>query len=340
MQLVDRYLQAVKRLLPKAQQEDILKELQANILSEMDEREAELGRPLTDDEQSAILSRQGSPTLVASRYRQDQRTFTFGHVIIGPMVFPLYVRILALNVCITLCLVPFIRMFVGDQVDFATLLFPLVLQFVVITAVFAGIEQAQKKYQVLDRWNPRDLPPARDKFKISRTSTLFEMFFNALFVLCLLRIPGAAHAVAYMFVGPLASFLAPSNQHSWLFAPSWQVFYLPILLLVLVGIAQQGLNFAFPRWTRNRLIIRVGLSLLAVLVNIGLFRAGNMLLVNPEVPNAAQYAGLFFVINQSIHYCILFGFFFSAGDIAVQIRRIFQLTPAPSQSHSATTAVC
>src|SRR5277367_5023318 len=121
MQLVDRYLQAVKRLLPKAQQEDILKELQANILSEMDEREAELGRALTDDEQSAILSRQGSPTLVASRYRQDQRTFTFGNVIIGPMVFPLYIRILALNVCITLCLVPFIRMFVGDQVDFATL---------------------------------------------------------------------------------------------------------------------------------------------------------------------------------------------------------------------------
>jgi hypothetical protein len=338
MQLVDRYLQAVKPLLPKAQQADILQELQANILSEMDDREAELGRSLTEDEQIAILKRQGSPTLVASRYRQDQRTFTFGHVIIGPAIFSMYVRILIVSACITLFLAPFVHLLVEGKVDLPTLLFPLVLQFTVITAVFAGIEYAIKHHGVLDRWNPRDLPKARDPFKIPRGNTLFEMFFSALFVLCLLRFPGAAYAVMYMFVGPLASYLAPHTSSVYLFTPSWQMFYVPILLLMFATIAQQGLNFAFPRWTRNRLIARIALTAIGTAINIWLFRAGEVILVNPDVANSAQYAELFALVNLCVHYGMLFGAIGSVWDIGWQIRRIVRLTPEQSPSHPASVA--
>jgi hypothetical protein len=338
MQLVDRYLQAVKPPLPKAQQADILQELQANILSEMDDREAELGRPLTEDEQIAILERQGSPTLVASRYRQDQRSFTFGHVIIGPAIFPIYVRILLLNACITLFLAPFVHLLVEGKVNLPTLLFPLVLQFTVITAVFAGIEYAIKHHGVLDRWNPRDLPKARDPFKIPRGNTLFEMFFTALFVLCLLRFPGAAYAIMYMFVGPLASYLAPHPSSVYLFTPGWQMFYVPILLLMFATIAQQGLNFAFPRWTRNRLIVRIGLTAIGMALNIWLFRAGDVILVNPEVANAAQYTELFALVNLCVHYGMLFGAMGAVWDIAWQIRRVVRLTPEQAPSHSASVA--
>src|SRR5271165_5411550 len=101
MQLVDRYLQEVKRYLPAAERDDILKELSGNILAEMDDRESAAGRPLTEEEQIAILKQQGSPLVVASRYRHDQRNFSFGGVIIGPPLFPLYTKILALNLTIT-----------------------------------------------------------------------------------------------------------------------------------------------------------------------------------------------------------------------------------------------
>jgi hypothetical protein len=338
MQLVDRYLQAVKPLLPKAQQADILQELQANILSEMDDRESELGRSLTEDEQIAILKRQGSPTLVASRYRQDQRSFTFGRVIIGPTVFPMYARILTLNVCITLFLASFVHVLVEGKVNFPTLLFPLLLQFIVITAVFAGIEHATKNYNLFDRWNPRELPPARDPLKISRANTLFEMFFTALSVLCLLRIPGAAFAVLYMFVGPVAHSLVPYSSSPFVFSPGWQVYYIPILLLLFATIAQQGLNFAFPRWTRNRLIVRVALAALGLVINICLFRAGDAILVNSDVANAAQYAELFRLVNVCVHYGMLFGAIGSVWDIGWQIRRIVRLTPEQTPSHSASVA--
>jgi len=338
MQLLDRYLNALKPMLPKAQQADILQELQANILSEMDDHEAELGRPLTEDEQIVILKKQGSPTLVASRYRQDQRSFTFGRVIIGPTVFSMYVRVLALSGAITVCLAPIVHVAVEGKVSFPTLLFPLLLQFTIITAVFAGIEHATKHYNLLDRWNPRELPPARDPLKISRANTLFEMFFTALSVLCLLRIPGAAFAVLYMFVGPVAHSLVPYSSSPFVFSPGWQVFYIPILLMLSATLAQQGLNFAFPRWTRNRLIVRAAMAALGMIINICLFRAGDAILVNPDVANSAQYAELFALVNLCVHYGMLFGAIGSVWDIGWQIRRIVRLTPEQAPSHSASVA--
>ena len=49
MEMIDRYLQAVKFALPQAQREDIIKELRDNILSQIEERESGLGRPLNED---------------------------------------------------------------------------------------------------------------------------------------------------------------------------------------------------------------------------------------------------------------------------------------------------
>ncbi len=68
MQLLDRYLTAVKFWLPKKQREDIAAELAANLQSEIDDRVAELGRPLTDDEiarsSSSTARRFSSPRVI------------------------------------------------------------------------------------------------------------------------------------------------------------------------------------------------------------------------------------------------------------------------------------
>ena len=323
MQLVDRYLQAVKRYLPADQRDDILRELSANILAEMEDREAYLGRPLTEDEQSAILGRQGSPSAFAGRYRSAAGILAFGPVLIGPLLFPFYVRILALNLFITLVLGSALRTFIAGQVAFSTLLLPACIQFFVITAIFTAVE----RYGLLDRWNPRDLPALRDPLRIKRANTICEMLFTAAFVLCWLRIPGALHAVAFLFLGPVASYFTSPSSHPLIFAPDWQLFYLPVLVIVLLDLAQQGLNFAFPRWTRNRLIARVSLSFLGVLLAFFLFRTGNLLLLNPDVPTAANYATLAALINAAVHYSLLAGIAISLAQIAWQLRRIARLTP-------------
>ncbi len=55
MELLDRYLQAVREYLLRNRRDDIVKELGDNILSQMEDKAAELGRPLTEAEQAAIL---------------------------------------------------------------------------------------------------------------------------------------------------------------------------------------------------------------------------------------------------------------------------------------------
>jgi len=55
MELLERYLNEVRRYLPEEQQSDIIAEISDAIQSQFEERETELGRPLTGDEEAAII---------------------------------------------------------------------------------------------------------------------------------------------------------------------------------------------------------------------------------------------------------------------------------------------
>ena len=66
--LIDRYLQAVGFWLPRAQKQDILAELTEDLHSQLEDREMELGRPLTESEVAEILRKRGRPVLVASQF--------------------------------------------------------------------------------------------------------------------------------------------------------------------------------------------------------------------------------------------------------------------------------
>jgi hypothetical protein len=50
MELLDRYLQAVRKRLPWQRQDDIIAELRVNLEAQLEDKEAELGRPLPQQE--------------------------------------------------------------------------------------------------------------------------------------------------------------------------------------------------------------------------------------------------------------------------------------------------
>jgi hypothetical protein len=89
MELLNRYLQAVKFWLPRAQQDDIILELGDDIRSQIEERESELGRKLTDAEIEAVLKERGRPLLVSEKYLPQR-------FLIGPILFPAYWFVLKL----------------------------------------------------------------------------------------------------------------------------------------------------------------------------------------------------------------------------------------------------
>ena len=96
MPLLDHYLRAVRLYLPKGpQQDDIVDEIAEHLTAKLEDEAARLGRPLTEVEEEAVLTRHGSPMIVAERYGVAQRGFAFGRQLISPELFPLYARVLA-----------------------------------------------------------------------------------------------------------------------------------------------------------------------------------------------------------------------------------------------------
>src|SRR5689334_3506824 len=87
MELLDRYLHAIKFWLPRKQQDDIIAEISEDLHSQIEDHESQLGRKLSDNEVAALLRKRGRPLLVANGYSPQ-------HSLIGPVLFPIYVLVL------------------------------------------------------------------------------------------------------------------------------------------------------------------------------------------------------------------------------------------------------
>jgi hypothetical protein len=147
MSLLDHYIRAVRIYLPRGpQQTDILNELRDHLQTRLDEREEALGRPLTDGEEEAVLAEHGDPLLVAERYGHVNVGLSFGRQLIGPKLFPLYIRILGFQLALTVAVLLTIRQFSDARPGgVAGVLVPMLLQFIVTTTVFGAIDLFQRR---------------------------------------------------------------------------------------------------------------------------------------------------------------------------------------------------
>ena len=165
MELLDRYLQAVRFWLPRKQQDDIIAELGDDLRSQIEERESSLGRPLNEDELVALLKQAGHPLWVAGRYQKQQ-------ALIGPVLFPLYSFVLKI---VTLgYLVPWLVVWIVLTVfvpshraanpfltvagGWGSLWTTTIIIFGSVTLAFAILERVQAAMSALQQWDPRKLP--------------------------------------------------------------------------------------------------------------------------------------------------------------------------------------
>jgi hypothetical protein len=94
---------------------------------------------LQDSEVRAILDRHGHPLLAAGSYRDRNRTVAFGRRLIGPALFPYYIRVIGLIVGISVVLFSVIAI-AGAPMSFRQVLFPLAIQCAVVTLLFSILE--------------------------------------------------------------------------------------------------------------------------------------------------------------------------------------------------------
>ena len=254
MDLVDRYLQAVKLWLPARQREDIAAELREDIRSEIEEMENGLGRPLEAAELEAILKRRGRPIAAASRFG-PQRS------LIGPTLFPIYATALKAVAVpfIVLWLVRWAYLFATSAavraespvawVAHASAGFwsTALLLFGGVTLLFAGLEVAQSRTHFLEKWNPRDLTPVRNAGRIQRSSSVTDLALQVAF--------------AFWWVRPRAFISLESPQGAALSpGETWRhlhgALFLPVLLLSIVMAGLALVNLVRPYWTPLRAMAR------------------------------------------------------------------------------------
>jgi len=295
MELVERYLHAVKFWLPAEKKEDIIAELAEDIRSEIEEHEAALGHPLDKGELEALLKRRGPPVLVAGRYLPQRH-------LIGPVWFPIYWLVLRLALAFNV--VPWLAVWLMLVLNspayraahpglalystLSTLWTSVWIQFAVITLVFALLDRYQT-HAFIANWKPSQLQPVRKtRDRVPRVESAFGLAFSAIFLYWLLLAP----AFPWMVFGPASNLLR--------FNPALRVFYFPILLLVVVGTAQQVLNLARPEWTWLPPVTGLATSIAGMVVLEFVFKIYPYVLLSDPAANWQRYGTVVEKVNLSL----------------------------------------
>ena len=274
MSLIDRYLHAVGEHLPASKRDDIIAELTEDLRAQADERSAALGRPLTDEEEAALLKPYGHPMFLAARFRRVQH-------LVGPRLFPFYWSTLKVALAVALAvqcalLIGFTA--AGRPLGPAVMRlfkFPLdagVTVFGWVTLVFAVADVVMGR--VPGSWDPRTLPAAttrRARTGAAGTQAVVEIAFSALFLAWWSVLP----RWPFLAFGPAASHLA------W--TPALQWFYWPVLALIAASMFAQVARAVRPDWTRALTAVRVLTIGAAIFLLVLAVRAGDFVVsVSPE----------------------------------------------------------
>ena len=317
MDLIDRYLAAVRRYLPREQQDDIVRELADSLRSEQEEQQRGTGRALTADEQTALLKKRGHPWLMASRYLPEQ-------YLIGPALYPYYRR--TLMIVVFWVVLP--MTLVGGALaaiysEDPTQVWGRMLSGAwngsmyavgIVTLVFAVLEKERVRITALDNWNPERLPAAGEGREVPRTESVLGLVFGFTFLIWwvdLIRVP---------------EFMSDEGEPvAFTLAPIWTRLYLPILISLVAWIAIQAIDLVRPWRSLAVSIVDIGLNLLNLVLIAFILGAGHFVDVAAAPQFADRAASFELLLNN-----IVTGTFIVIGIISAYelLYEVWQLTKA------------
>jgi hypothetical protein len=315
MELLDRYLHALKVYLPKAQQRDIVAELSDSILSDVEEQEAALGRTLNRDEEVALLKRYGHPLVAAGRYLPQQ-------YLIGPALYPYYwVALKALTGILVLghvALAIVVGFTSGDPAGVAGGLIGNVVTAVVfgigaVTVGFALLERWQVRFRFLENWNPGGLPAVTgiDAERVPLSESIAGLVFGTLLLLYWLSAPPFDRIV-----------VGGGDGVTVRLAPIWRGFYTPVAILFLLGIVQSGVNMVRPHWTRFRAVMRIVTDVVFVAIVYWLLRSPELILILDAAGNPFTHADKAQLLSRAVALGLAITAAVFAIDLLVNVWRL------------------
>ena len=311
MELLDRYLQAVKKHLPSRRQDDIIAELRANMESQLEDKEAELGRPLTTGETEDWLRQMGAPMMVAARYQPQQ-------YLIGPAIFPIYLYVLRMVMVLAVIVYSLVSAIVipltthsGAALLVAALRIPGILINVAVwvTAIFAAVEFFAVRYpgkcppidSLFGPWSPSSLPPLERTTSVggkprSFAQAIAEIVFGLFFLGWLLLLPH--HPFLIMGPGAIAWSASPFQ-----FTDAWWPFFWWVLALNITQLVWHSVDLARGTWQRPSPMQHIVFKAFGPAGFLQLLSVPDHLYVALRHPalDQARYGATLGTINNSIH---------------------------------------
>ncbi|MDF7777359.1 hypothetical protein P1X14_19025 [Sphingomonas sp. AOB5] len=292
MDLVDRYLNAIRWNLYGAKADDIIAELRDLIASRIEDREEVLDRALTRDETSAVLREFGHPLVVASRYGTQQS-------LIGPEIFPFYLFslkiVLAIGAAILIATGVFRAAFADRSMvqalaqGFDHIWWTLLSYAGLVTLIFAVLERTGWLSSHLRQWKPEQLPDLRD-LRLKPKSiweSCFELAANAAFLLWwagLIHIPAAAR---------------PGLDVQ--FSPVWMQLWWPIFALIAGRLLLNLIQLIRPRWREIQALLATATTFAALAVIATLYQAGRLVTLLSDTMIPVKLAKIQQSVDLALH---------------------------------------
>jgi len=313
MESLEKFLQSVGWHLPAAARADILAELRANLEAQLEEREEQLGRPMTEAEGEAWVKALGSPVAMAARYG-PQRS------LIGPGLFPVYWYVLRLVFfwsTVIYLIVSGVLLAVNGPTAEAAGMVALRLPGVWftsaawVTLVFAALELAAQRSpkfrtelaEKVGAFNPGPIPGLEEDEQDRRrqkprsyAQAAAEFVFSVLLLGWLLLIP----ANPYLLMGPGVAFY---QSLPYRVGPVIEWFYWTVVVLNVVQAAWAGVDLMTGAWQGPRRLERLAVKLMGFAPLLVLLAAPQHMLFVLRNPGAdeVRLGGTLYTINESVH---------------------------------------
>jgi hypothetical protein len=303
MDLLDRYLQAVKFFLPRAQQDDIIKELSEDVHSRLDDLQAELGRPPNAAEQEALIKSYGHPALLAGRYGPRRQ-------LVGPEMFPFYwfVLRLASSTAILVHVIVAAALFASGAPAVAagqrllSLVPVLFIVFGVVTIVFSLLDRYRPRWHALDRWDPHSLPSVVPK-PPRRPRSMPQLVIITFFVVW--------YSFPPIVFGP---------QSIFTLASVWHTLYVPIVLLAVVDLVLRWAAYVRPMPPRFRALTNIVVRVASLVIVYVLLEAADLVVVGDAGRSIARLQPVRTIINNSVFAAVIVAGAFSIVAIVLELR--------------------
>ncbi|MCJ7738836.1 MAG: hypothetical protein MUQ10_16240 [Anaerolineae bacterium] len=281
MELIDRYVHAVSRQLPRKIREDVEMELRSSLEDSLEARSEGATGDALEAHAVALLKEMGSPEEMAASYQPGSQ------YLIGPELFPTYklVTRIVLTVFSILVLVGVamgLRAIATTDVNWFefvseglnTLITSGVFAFGMLTLIFALIQRFGDVKEVHpEPWVPSKLPAVTDEDVIKRGSGLEKIIGGVIFLAILNIFP---HWIGmYTTVGGNGRFIPLLGADFAL--------YLPTINVILVGSIALGILLALQkRWNALTRVIDVVLGLSTMFLFFRLSTGASPFDLSPE----------------------------------------------------------